>query len=440
MNKIHISQIYSASKVTLGAELYYICELGKYIATRGDKLSIKGIILSSELRKSPVWEYFRLAVKQEWIIDSGLCDADIISVMHPLSLNEDEVTNIILTTDAVPFDKEDYNKRQTNLEYAVEEPLKLQISFESQDDNAWLWSLKGKDNSGFNINNKVLGHNLAHQRFVSLIAFVAINRLYTGSPVHFGISLDQSILLNRFTSLSYMLLLADETICLNDWFHIVYNDNVLPITVLQAEYSAWYQKGRDLGMLNRWYNGKEKLEYCKKLDIQAGDIVMLYQRIKSSKLNMIKSILSCHIVRIDSINSSKITFTYLNTTKLKHQGKVDFDNQTTIVKSMYCGKLPYTQMNYSKHELMMADCGVEYMLYNELYFILPLDECDDEVTTLVSNGVSEDKITLPQNEFIYWLLEDYNVKYNKERFLKKYFKSTPLRDLYFAEGKEDKPC
>ena len=120
MNKIHISQIYSASKVTLGAELYYICELGKYIATRGDKLSIKGIILSSELRKSPVWEYFRLAVKQEWIIDSGLCDADIISVMHPLSLNEDEVTNIILTTDAVPFDKEDYNKRQTNLEYAVE--------------------------------------------------------------------------------------------------------------------------------------------------------------------------------------------------------------------------------------------------------------------------------------------------------------------------------
>ena len=52
------------------------------------------------------------------------------------------------------------------------------------------------------------------------------------------------------------------------------------------------------------------------------------------------------------------------------------------------------------------------MLYNEGYFIVPLDACTDVSEQWVTNGVTSDKLLLPQNDLIYWILKDYDVQFN----------------------------
>ena len=119
------------------------------------------------------------------------------------------------------------------------------------------------------------------------------------------------------------------------------------------------------------------------------------------------------------------------------------------VKKMYMGIMPYESLRYQTQTLSLLDVGIEYMLYNEGYFIVPLDACTDVSEQWVTNGVTSDKLLLPQNDLIYWILKDYDVQFNEQRFLARYFsKSEPLytrymrgetlEDCYYA--KEAKKC
>ena len=433
-SKIHISQFYPCSEVKLACELYYICELGKYLHFNYDEcVSIDGIILNSCLSKSPIWDYFRMAVSEGWVCDTGIPSSDLeITIQFPLVADLSKVTNVLFTTEEVEFDKEDYNNRRNNINnYAYITPEKFQVSFARQDNDIWLWEMSGKNGSGFNINNKVFGHNLAHQRWVSLVAYVAVNRLKEGFPMHLGIKLSQSVVMASFTSPTYLNLLKDDGHCFVGWCHILYDDNVSEQDKLQIEYASWYYKGKDLGMLDRWYSGKEKFEYLKKLDICKGDIVAVYERAKSTKANYIKRINSCHIARVTFVTDTDIGFELFNTCKLKYQGKLDFNDKTIAVKKMYLGKKLYEEFNSTKMSVPLAELGVEYMMHTERYFIVPLDQCDDSIVTMVTNGTSSDKLILPQNEFIYWLLKDYNIEFNEQRFKNRYIKGAePLYDMY----------
>lgn len=430
---VHVSQFYPCSQISLASELLYICELGKYLSKNyGEELSIDGVVLDNCLKKSPIWEYFRFCVSEKWVINVGNLGLDFdISIIHPLSIDNNKISNILVTEDRVEFNPNDASKRALDEEYKYKVPELFQVTF-TKNDNAWLWESKIENN------NKLSGHNVTHQRFVSLVAYVAVNRLKTGEPSYLGVSFNQELLLLHGSAPAYLISLMEETSCM-DWCKLVFEDNVADSVKLQTGYLAWYHKGRDLGMLNRWYSGKEKLAYCNDvLDIKEGDIVMFYHRPKASKSNFIKSITSCNIARVDKLTSDTITLTKINTMKLRYQAEVDWNNYTTLVRSMYCGKLPYENLNTTKESYSLTDFGVGYMMHTELEFIVPLSECNDEVETLVSNGVREDKLILPQNEFIYWLLEDYNFKYNRERFVDKYLGGNPFRNYYFTVGKEDK--
>lgn len=424
MSNVHISQFYPCSKIEQASELFYVCELGKYLKFNyGQALSLDGVLLSECLKKSPIWEYFRLVATKGWVEEFGVSDSDfLVSIIHPTMLDLNLVSNVLLTTETVKFNSADYNRRLKDTEYACSEPERLQVSFSQQTDEAWLWEVKGAKGKFYNINNQTFGHNLAYQRFVSLVAMVAVERLKTGIPAYLGVSFNQSLLLSNFSVSSYLTILKEDCTCFEGWCHIVYTEDILPQSLLQVGYSAWYQKGKDKGMLDRWYSGKEKMEYLKKLDIQKGDIVMYYKRPRSSRLNSVKSIKSCHVARVEYITQTDIGLSLFNTTKLYCQAKADFDNQTIAVKKMYCGKLPYTDFSMTKVNEPLADLGIEYMMQNELSFIVPLDQCDDSVETLVTNGKIESKVILSQNDFIYWLLKDYDIEFNHDRFLDKYFK------------------
>lgn len=429
---VHISQFYSCSEVKLACELYYICELGKYSKLNyGKAVSLDGVILNSCLRKSVLWQYFRMACDEGWVVNTGVPENELmVTAQSPLAMDKQSVCNYLYTLDEVPYDADDKIKRDTVEGYDLRTPLKAQVSFEFMTDSAWKWSINGYEGKYFTINNNALNHNHADQAWLSLIAFVAVRRLFTGSPDKLGIEFGSNAVLNIMAT-SYIMLLVDETQALTGWFCYALDEGVMDNTRLQLGYTAWYAKGRDLGLLNRWYTGVEKFDYMKKLDLRKGDLVMFYERDKAQRMNYIKSVASCHLAKITYLSDDSISLELINTVKPYFMGKEDFDNHTIVVKKMYMDNLPYEKLSTTKRDYALADIGVEYLLYSERCFILPLDCCDDIKITRVSDGVRKDTLILDQNNLVYWILKDYNYEFNEDRFLNRYFKDKePLYTRY----------
>lgn len=429
---IHISQFYSCSEVKLACELYYICELGKYSKyNHGKAVSLDGVILNSCLRKSKLWDYFRMAVSEGWLCETGVSKDDLmITAQAPLNYDKMDIVNYLYTLDAVEFDSEDAIKRRNSYDYDTRTPLKSQISFEMMTDHAWKWSINGADGQNFNVNNRSLNHNRADQSWLSLIAFVAVKRLFTGHPDLLGLVFSSNTVLNTL-AISYIMILADETQALTGWCHYALDDTISANTKLQLGYTAWYAKGKDLGLLNRWYSGKEKFAYMQQLELGVGDLVMFYEREKSQKANYVKSIASCHLAKITKLNDDSISLELINTVKPYFQGKEEFDDHTIAVKKMYANNFPYANISTTKKEYSLADMGVQYYMYSERCFILPLEESDDLKVTRVSDGTRKDTLVLDQNNLIYWILKDYEYEFNEDKFIKRYFGSEePLYTRY----------
>jgi len=439
---VHISQFYPCSKVTVAGELYYICELGKYLQTEyGIGLSIDGVLLKADLRKSPIWEYFRLAVSRGWLENVGDLGKNFsVSSVNPLSIDSKRIANYYMCLDPVTLSIEEIRKRQTDFEYAVSEPQKFQISFETMEDDYWLWSIGGKDNRFFNINNQALNRNRADQAWLSLIAMVAVKRHFTGVPQKLLLRITSQAVLQE-SSMAYVLMLSDKTLALHGWCELYFDKGTISSSKrLHLDYVSWYTEGIDIGMCDRFYTGEEKYQYAtKKLDIQVGDLVMLYTRDKAQARNYMKNITSCHLSKVLAFSPSEIKLQLINTTYPRYQGYLNFEAHPVAVKNMYREDKPYDRILISDRSMNMIDLGVEYMLYTELMFITPLEASSDVRVCCVTDGVREDKLCLTQNELIYWILKDYDYDFNESRFLARYFKDKlPLRTRYLnGEELED---
>lgn len=434
MNKVHISQFYACSRISYACELYYVCELSKYLYFNYEEvLSIDGVILESDLNKSDIWDYFRMVVDEGWIVDTGITDEEFkVSIQYPLDMKMNKIRNILLTTEPVVFDREDNNKRRNDMNYAYRTPEKFQVSFAERTDEYWLWTLNGEDKKHFLENNKIFGHNQADQSWLSLIAFVAVERLKKKSPTLLLIEFTYQIVYN-LVPLSYILILAEKTNCFSGWLKYTYDASVEESIKDQINYAAWWKIGQDKGYLDRWYSPDEKKKYLKQLDIKEGDFVMLYERKKAQKTNYIKEVENCHLAKITSISGFSYSFEVFNTTKTYFQGYEEFEEYTIAVKRMYIDNKPYEKLNTSMKSIDINDLGVMYMMQTEKYFIVPLDEAEDYVRMRVTNGTSKDTLLLPQNDLVYWICKDYKYEFDEERFLSKYFKNrTPLYTLYMA--------
>lgn len=372
----------------------------------------------------------------------------MITAQTPLNYDKMDIVNYLYTLEQVNYDSEDVIKRRNSYDYDIRTPVKSQISFEFMSNHAWKWSINGEDGQNFNVNNRSLNHNRADQSWLSLIAFVAVTRLFTGYPDLLGLVFSNNTVLNTL-AISYIMILADETQALTGWCHYALDETISDNTKLQLGYTAWYSKGKDFGMLDRWYSGKEKFSYLKKLDIGVGDLVMYYEREKAQRANYIKSVASCYLAKIISLTDDSIELELINTVKPYFMGKEDFDDHTIAVKKMYANNPPYANLSTSKKVFSLADIGVQYYMYSERYFILPLEESDDVRITRVSDGTRKDTLILDQNNLIYWILKDYSYKFNEERFLSRHFKDSEplytrymrgevLEDCFYYTEKEDK--
>lgn len=435
MSSVHISQIYACSSINYACELYYACELGKYLYLGYNKpLSLDGVLLSSDLNKSNLWDMFRIAVKNGWVIDCNIDADDVgISIQNPMDYATKSLANIEVTLDEVAFDREDFNLRKNDLEYNLMTPQKMQVSFKEITDKHWYWTLYGNENNGFLVNNKTLNSNNANQSWLSLIAYVAVTRAMTGQPDKLLLEFNREIVDNTM-ALSYIIMLTDKTNCLKDWCYFTFDESVTNKNLLHFGYTAWYVEGKDKGYLNRWYSQEEKLAHLKKLNIKVGDMIGLYERNKEQKMNYIKSISGFFIAKVTEITSRTISLECIVTKKTKCQAKADFDDKTIAVKRMYSFDKPYEKLITRKMKLDLNDVGVEYLMYTELYMLVPLEQCEDSVRQLVTDGTRTIEVDIPQNDLVYWICKDYDFEFDEERFLDKYFKDSEPMYTRFMRG------
>lgn len=429
---IHVSQFYACSKVTLACELLYICELGKYAKiTRGHSIDLQGVNLTSGLKKSLIWDYFRMAVANGWVSNTGIPDEELtITAQNPLKLDKTNHRNQLFVLDKVEYDKAEADRRRIDGDFDLCTPVKSQVSFESRQSDLWVWSPKGFNGGDLSVNNRSLNHNFSDMAWVSLVAMVAVTRLFTRHPTSLLLRFNRNMLMNVM-SLSHLMVLEDETQCLKGWVTYEFDNTVSDKDKLQLSYYAWYSIGRERGMLDRWYNGKEKLEYMRQLDMRVGDLILYYEREQEQKMNYIKSVSGCYLAKIVKATSRDLTLELIHTVVPKFAGKEAFDDHSMAVKDMYAGNKPYETIRTSTKTVSMADIGVEYMLRAENAFIVPLSSSIDVVPIKVSDGIRQDTLLLDQNNLIYWIVEDYNYQYNRERFLRMYFtRMEPVRDRY----------
>lgn len=433
---VHISQFYPCTKIGISVELAYVVELGKYLNEKGYALSVDGILFEEDLRESKFWDYFRMGVSEGWIVDVGEMENLIIDVQFPINYDV-ELRNVLITEDEVLFDNKDHNHRKEDVDYAYRTPLASQVVFKDKSNSIWYWDLNGQGGQSYIVNNKTLNSDGSDTCWISFIAYVAVERLFLDESVRLVIDINSEIA-DTPNILSSLLLLQEETNVCKGWCFYHMDENIPLSKINHLGYNAWFYKGVEKGFLQRWYSPKEKYAYMNKLDMHIGDVVSLYERNMGQKINTMKSIEGFRFAIVRDVNESSITLEVVNTKKTKYQGVLDYKNYSMATKQMYDFQNPFLHINTSRLNLHWNEIGVEYMMFGEKYFITPLYEDDFKVQNVKNDKGDTACLQLPAIDVTYWILKDFDVDFNEERFLERYYNGkTPLYTQFMETGSVD---
>ena len=420
-SKEHISQIYNCAEITTPCELFYVCELGKYLAIDFCRqLSLDGVIIADNLKNSYAYTVFRIAVTLGYIVNYG----DEGSVKKIDESEVFELNTAQFVNDYYYFVKNNqnfYDCPKTVADLLV--PKHKQVSIDTKtEEGKWIWSLAGEDGVHYSINrDAVLITKHSHQNLISLIAKVAISRFVSdGTPKELVLLLDRDMLIKPYCT-GYIDILQETTVAI-PWVSYI-PKSCDTDRWKQNSYYSWYLKGADDGVVGKSYSVQAKKQHIDDLDIKVGDLVLFYKRKSMQQANFLKEIDSFKIARYDGLKGrDRIKFTTINTTKTRYTAKHDYDENTMIVKAMYADKLPYENLNVTQEDLDIRDVGIEYYMLGEEYFILPITDGKDFCYNIFVGDISREyKLWMEWKDLTYWILEDYGFPYNKQRFLDKCF-------------------
>lgn len=196
-------------------------------------------------------------------------------------------------------------------------------------------------------------------------------------------------------------------------------------------YESFVIFNRQQGYMNRPYLAGEKYKFLKK-NFEVGDVVILYSRKKGAQGVQFRELVSCYPAVITSMDDRQINLTYypIVETRLTRAVKLS-DAEDTLNEEGKPGI--YTDEDVesfveSFESYPLTSIGVDKMTYEEdVFFIVP-GEFDGSYQYVRSGGFQR-YIHMNTVETVYAVFEDHKVKYNKERFLDKYFKNkTPIFD------------
>lgn len=420
-NVVQLSELYSVQEIKLASELLYVCELAKYFfINHKTQLSIDGIVLNDVLKKSRYWAMYRVAVTNGWLTNVVNPKSVEVTELNPVSFRN--VSNILVTEEPVSFNIEDFNKRQEDEQYDHLTPQPVQIMFESMTLDEVVWSNEGSSDDCSQIHGASLFSKDASQRLTSLVAYVAVERFFSSSAFRFVFKCNHSVAYHQL-AMADIINLVERTNALDRWFELKYSCGI------EAEkrlgYESWWHRGHEMGYLMREYSNAEKQEYAKKLDIQVGDVFCYFRRKSAHKNNYIKEIESSNFAIIKGIDKQGIVIAKVMTMKTPYVREKEFASLKMAEKAMFQGKYKTDKFNWEIQRIAWADLGVEYAMYSELDFLTPIQM--ESKTTMPVKSFKERKevmVELDAANFIYWILSEYKIQFNKERFDARYLKGS----------------
>lgn len=424
LNKLY----YTETPIELACELFYVCELGKclsLIKNNEYRLSIKGIKIEEQIRKTPFWNYFCFAVQNGWLVDAE----DYVSKENAAEVRLDgSIQNISLYKVVSPSKKE------------AEKDGYLPITYTGKSDNEVFFY--DKDNMS------MLMRHIEKQTWVTILAYFAVNKYFVEQKtlsykVNFLLS-EETI--QRSKALSYLMLLYEKS-GVHCWTNIIKVTSTLnkqggenklsyamqPIEetendISDLSYEAWLQEGEDRGIAEKYRKHEadvnwvlnEKHKVIKEANIEVGDVVALYKRLKQKKTGKNRnSIVSMDFAVVRGIDNTTITFEVIHNKKNILDMKYDMATLTPEQRTMFSDS--YLRKTTSMTTMKLLNVGINKEIYNEEYFIATMDNIEDTVQYHVHTNEGLRVIdTTTQQHYVYLILEDYNIDFNKEKYVKAY--------------------
>lgn len=423
MTTISLRDLYEVDNhITMACELFYICELGKSLSRikykdEDYKLSIKGITFDNQLRNTPIWPYFCQTIKNEYLVDA---DKSIDTKNVP-SINKALVQDITIAKKTLKAPK----------------PNEIPISYDVRENGRPEFFFSDRENLS------VLSGGIVNQTWVSILAYFTIRKYfmmrYNGAlEVRLSIMISNETM-NKYNALSYLMLLYENK-RISYWINLIVVTSTAttkkgqteivrqetPIenaNTEQLQYEAWLQDGRDRGLVENKYKDhkndydwilNEKKKVIAKENLEVGDVVALYQRNKSSIVNMDYAV-------IRAIKEKDIAFEIIHNKKTILDTKYEMKGIDETSRQMFASDM--LKKLVSKRRMNIVDLGINKDLYEEEYFIVTLDNIEDDVICHVrdKNGIETTK-KATQQFYLYMILNEYGIEFNKGKYEKLYLK------------------
>lgn len=196
---------------------------------------------------------------------------------------------------------------------------------------------------------------------------------------------------------------------------------------IQPEWETFLTFKRQLGKMDREFTIDEKKKYFKR-NFEVGDAVLLYKRKRLSEGKSVGRLNACFPAIIESMTDKHITIKYypqVQTPITQHielyESEIELEDYGTKDAIMY---EDYTKFTTMRETMFISDLGIGDMTFKEDKFILE-PTADDTTLQYVRTGEGESTtkpMVMNALETIYAVFETRDVKYNRQRFIDKYFK------------------
>lgn len=388
---MHIKEFYSCKNITLASELYYICELGKYLYHyTGKGLDIRSIEIDKIVEKSQLWVYFGLALKYGWLISD--IKVDLTKVYWPY---QDKIANIVTYIGKV----DSFQKISEIKNYGVS------IEFE-REDNVIVLKPSGSYNKA-----------IPELVYVSYAAHIIVKNKLANTNI-------KSVLVIKKTdapiinTLTHFVGLADRN-CFNRLVTYKVDNSIKSF----LEYKVWEREGFEKGLLYKEWSNKDKLNYLGKIGLEQKDVVFIYDRDNHHSAH--RPIKNVELAVIDKITPTNISFRVILNPRLREDIEHDYNKLNPKLGQLF-SKKDLNNLKINKKTFSISDIGIGQMLGNERYFIESLENTKDTVKTYMDSylgNLIKGVVEITQEEFIARVLRENNIEFNAKKYREICFKN-----------------
>lgn len=369
-------------RVLTGSELLFLNELNKYSKLMlGKALDIRGVQIPKQIKEQELYSY---------VVREGLLKEEEVELKEYSSIMDRLFTG---TVEGVVFKKD--SEKEVHYEYAKAPRQNLKLNESSRE-----------------------------SAYVSLVAYIWVRSYKEGKEIPKVIIGEETHLILELEYHHLYILSKEGNKILEDY--VEYRGRNEKV---QVEWEGYVMLQRQKGLMRKKYTNQEKLEYIRRKGYKEGDVFLLYKRVKCTKSNTISVLESCYPCVIESITREDIKIRYYTTieTELTRHMKLmlieEGEEDTLISHDDYARFVECTEV------YPWINIGVEGCTYDEQVFILSPMEDDGSYQWLAYEG-GQEYVWLNTLETIYAVFEDRGVKYNKELYLDKYFRSVNKKPIY----------